>query len=52
MKGNKTRGCFHREPPEGARRHTDSGHSSSLSSRLKALRLGLNGFSRYRDMRL
>ena len=52
MKGNKTRGRFLRELPAGVRRYSDTGHSSSLSSRLKALRLGLNGFSRYRDMRL
>ena len=53
MKGNKTRGRFLRELPVGVRRYSDTGHSSSLSSRLKPFpRLGLNGLSRYRDMRL
>ncbi len=43
MKGNKARRCFHRELPEGERQQTDTGHSSSLSSRLKAAGAVWNG---------
>lgn len=41
MKGNKTAKRFHRELPFGGRQQIATGHSSSLSSRLKALAIRL-----------